>query len=66
MSQEQFDRLKAEMRQIIGIRLERPIEQIHRRLEHIEAVLEQSEGHLEQTHRSLRHIEARLEQKVAV
>ena len=63
MNQHQMiDQLKAEFRQIIEARLERPIEQINRRLSLIEETLQHMDDQIKGLDAKLNRIDAKLEQ----
>ena len=63
MDQQQFDAFKAEMRQMIQTRIERPINEIHQRLGHIEQVQREMDAKLDGLDSRLGLIEDRLEQQ---
>ena len=47
MNQQEIEQFKADFRQIVGMRLERPIEQINARLGRIEELLRRMDDRLE-------------------
>ena len=63
MNQQQFDAFKAEMRQMIQTRIERPINEIHQRLGHIEQVQREMDAKMDGLDSRMGLIEDRLEQQ---
>ena len=63
MNQQQFDAFKAEMRQMIQTRIERPIDEIHQRLGHIEQAQREMDAKMDGLDSRMGLIEDRLEQQ---